>query len=557
MNMLTTIKKRPPSKVMRLHRLGAFHQSRLSFMRVLLRRLKQQQWQFQRPLWRLDTGVGVATYQATTPNGNSYTLIAFTHSLTDEQRSDRVIASAWDATFTLFDGIPTERDIARLKKNVPLQEAGRIRQSELCLSRANRSVRLFQYVIDCLAQGRQPDINRVNEVGYLMRTTAVYGSSKFGAADRTTWAQRTEFAGSFQPELLTVWLIRTFTIDLIEHLAYARSGKKAVKLKPTIKRCFGIGNSTGLGMAPFLINHPSLMHSWIDARESALAKVRRLKTASKIDIEVFLQRLNSAIRMSQQWKVKDDHQMQKIHALEQGLTRLKKYLHTRCVLQQDDPWDKLYRWAEKELDLETQEQLVSLLFEPYGNIVDELADGMSMKEENYFHINGKMSLYQLKKIILENYQWALDIDFKDKESIRRIWYVSQEKLEPRLGDRFREDLADYEQPLAPGRDIVNAYESIQHDADSLSVADFLLLHPEHRHIIRRLQLTKRLPYAEIQDNTISAHLLPLDLLRCKLSFFGATKFDPRSDRWLRITMFQGCPYPDELAESDPDEAFYC
>ena len=51
-------------------------------------------------------------------------------------------------------------------------------------------------------------------------------------------------------------------------------------------------------------------------------------------------------------------------------------------------------------------------------------------------------------------------------------------------------------------------------------------------------------------------MVPVDLLRCKLSFFGATKFDPRSDRWLRITMYQGAPFPDELERCDPDDMVY-
>lgn len=37
---------RSPETVMRLARMGSFHQSRLSFMRVLLRRLKSENWRF-------------------------------------------------------------------------------------------------------------------------------------------------------------------------------------------------------------------------------------------------------------------------------------------------------------------------------------------------------------------------------------------------------------------------------------------------------------------------------------------------------------------------------
>ena len=85
---------------------------------------------------------------------------------------------------------------------------------------------------------------------------------------------------------------------------------------------------------------------------------------------------------------------------------------------------------------------------------------------------------------------------------------------------------------------------------------FLLAHPEHRHMARRMQLAAPLDYAEIRDNTIDAAMVPIDLLRCKLSFFGATKFDPRSDRWLRITMYQGAPFPDELDRCDPDDMVY-
>ena len=38
----------------------------------------------------------------------------FQHDLPDDMRSDRVIASAWDATFTLYDGRPTLDDLERL-----------------------------------------------------------------------------------------------------------------------------------------------------------------------------------------------------------------------------------------------------------------------------------------------------------------------------------------------------------------------------------------------------------------------------------------------------------
>ena len=71
-----------------------------------------------------------------------------------------------------------------------------------------------------------------------------------------------------------------------------------------------------------------------------------------------------------------------------------------------------------------------------------------------------------------------------------------------------------------------------------------------RHVVRRAFIVEKFPYSEIQDNTIGSNLMPIDMLRLKLSFFGALKFDPKSDKWLRICMFQGAPLPTDLKNFD-------
>jgi hypothetical protein len=550
-----SIINRPASVVMKLARMGSFHQSRLSFMRVLLRRLKAENWQFRQGEWRIDKhGVGVATYEAIGPE-RTYTLVAFAHDLPEEKRSDRVIAEAWDATFTLHDGTISQDDITRLAANVPRQEAGRISGQELVLSRANRSVRLFDYVVDCLARGQQPDRQTIEPIGYLMRTTAVYGSGKFGAADRSLWADRPEFSGSFQPELLAVWLIRSFTIDIVEHMARQRAPETAIKLDPDIRRRIGVGNSTGLGMAPFLINHPALIHAWINARETALTRVRQLPHAKGGMIANLTRLVQRALVNATEWTTDSPYQKQKTAGLRDDLTKLLEFL-TNFDPTTASPYNAIFEWGEQNLSLEGQEQLVSLLIEGHGALVDDLAVTMSADETSSFHIDGSMTIGKIKHILDEAYSWVNDIDYREKAAQARVWYVSEEKLEPRLGERFEEPIEPYEQPLAPGRDIVAARKTLSQWDDSTSIASFLLAHPEHRHIIRRVQIVASLPYAEIQDNTIAADMQPIDLLRCKLSFFGASKFDPRSDRWLRITMYQGAPFPDELAGLDPDDLAY-
>ena len=79
---------------------------------------------------------------------------------------------------------------------------------------------------------------------------------------------------------------------------------------------------------------------------------------------------------------------------------------------------------------------------------------------------------------------------------------------------------------------------------------FLAKCPEFRHVVRRAFIVEKFPYSEIQDNTIGKSIVPIDMLRLKLSFFGALKFDPRSDKWLRICMFQGAPLPQQLKNYD-------
>jgi len=546
------IAPRPPATVMRLARLGSFHQTRLSFMRVLLRRLAAENWRFERRAFAIDArGVGEAVYTMHGP-ARSYSLIVFAHDLPPERRSDRMIATAWDATFTLFDGVPGAGDIARLRANVPRQEAGRVSASELSVSRANRSVRLFDHVLEALCAGRQPDPAQVDAVGYLMRTTAVYGSGKLGAADREAIEERPEFAPPFQPEMLSVWLTRAFVMDLIEEMARQRAPGQAVALEPALRRRFGIGNSTGLGLAPFLLSHPILFNNWIAAREEALARVRNLPDADSQDRAALAELVARARAYVALWRSDHPVQRQRIARLSADLDRLAAHL-TRAPLAGARPWNRLWLWAEESLSEEGQECLLSLFIEPHGDLVDDLAATMSARESEGFAIDGAMTVGRLRAILEDVYGWALAIDWTAPEAQARAWYVSAAKLEPRLGERRETALEAYEQPLAPGRDAALAWAALADAPAASPVATFLMRHPEHRHILRRAQIAARHPYAEIRDNTIAADLMPIDMLRAKLSFFGAGHFDPRSDRWVRINMFRGAPFPHELHDMPADD----
>jgi len=537
---------RDPDHVMRLSRMGSTHPMRLSFMRVLLRRIEKEGWSFDRPVWEVDDrGVGRAVYRARGPE-RTYSLVAFAHDLPDEMRSDRVIATAWDATFALVDGEATTADLDRLANNVPLQEAGRISGKELALSRANRSVRLFSHVVDRLSKGQQPDVAEIDAVGYLMRTTAVYGSGKFGAADREDICDRPELKAPFQAEMLSVWLTRAFTVDIAEHLARMRGGVSAARLDPDLRRRLGVGNSTGLGMAPFLVRHPALLNAWMTTRETALARVRALSVATPTELLVFRKALADARQNADLWHSEHPAQVAKLAALRADLAQLALYFETGWDHSAPQLWNDLWLWGEAQLSEEGQECLLALMLEPYGDIVDDLADGLDADETARFAIDGAMTVGRLRRLIAEDYGWTRRFDFADPAQSARFWYVSEEKLEPRLGDRRAEAGQEREQPLGIAQAVSTLSNALAVWEDSDRLARFLLAQPEHRHTVRRIQMLHGLPYAEIRDNLLDSGMLPIDILRCKLAFFGATRFDPRSDRWVRISLFQGMPYPDEL-----------
>ena len=539
---------------MRLARLGAFHQTRLSFLRAMLRHVAGAGYRFGYERWDIgDDGVGAAVYAARGPE-RTYSLVCFAHDLDPALRTDRVIAEAWDTTCVLYDGIPDAGEIDRLRANAPKQEAGRYRPTDLILSRANKSARLFDRVVDCLAAGRQPAAAQLDETGYVMRTTAVYGNGKFGIADRRRYAGRAGFGGPFRMEMFTVWMIRQFVADLVDHMARAGGGAGAAPLDRALRRCLGIGNSTGLGLGPFIVNHPALFARWIECREAALARVCAQAEASPETRREFRQWIARARADIAGWTVSDPVQAEKIARLAEDLDRLDAF--AACLGPAASPWARIRDWAAAQLSLEGQELALSLLIEPHGALVDDLADSMAVEEADMLPAGFPGCVRELRDRIEDGHGWALRTDYARPDAQARFWYVSANKLEPRLGERWTEPGADLELPLATGRDIAACHADLGKAAPGETLADFLLRRPEHRHTVRRLLDPDMGPYGEIRDNLVGADLLPLDLLRCKLAFFGATHFDPKSDRWLRINMFRHAPYPDELHAMPPDDWIY-
>ena len=547
------IELRHPNEVMKLSRLGSFHQSKLSFLRSFLSEFKD--WEFKKDLFDLDKdGFGIAIYSFKKKE-RIYSLVCFANKINDDERSDRVIATKWDAAFTLHDGTPTKADIERLKNEVPKQEVGRLSYKELTLSRANKSVRVFDHVVNSLSEGKQPNLDLLSSVGYLYRTTAVYGSGKFGLADRFRIKNREEINGPFRLEMMLVYLVRQFTFDQVNHVAKCKNPSKAVSLDKSICKNLGIGNSTGLGMAPFIVNHPTLLNNWILTRETALKKIREIKKVKPQDSLLFKNSLKKSLANITSWNTESSYQQKKIRDLLKDVQKLIKFIENDFNFDGDYPFNQIYLWLEKNSCEECTEYVVSLMMEPFDEIIKPLIYQMSSDEDQFFNIPTSRKIYELKKILVNKYSEILKIDFEKKENNHKFWFISKNKEEPRLADRYVEQGSELEQPLAIARDIKKLYERIEYLDKDLSIAEFLKENSDLRHVVRRAFIIEKFPYSEIQDNTISESVIPIDMLRLKLSFFGALKFDPRSDKWLRICMFQGAPLPTDLKNYD-DQLVY-
>ncbi|NQY19878.1 MAG: DUF3726 domain-containing protein [Campylobacteraceae bacterium] len=540
MKLINNLALRESSDVMNLKRMGAMHQSRISFTRTLVRKMANENWIVKKSLWDLcENGYGTVIYELKTPN-SIYNLVVFSNYIEDHERNDRVIAEKWDVTFTLIDGEVSSKLLKMLKDNVPLQEAGRNTNRAMVLARANKSVRVFNHIVESLACGKQPDCDELSKVGYILRTTAVYGSGKFGITDFDNLKDKVDFSQSFSAEMCAVYILRQFSLDLVNYLAKNKGKDKSVTLDKNIQRYLGIGNATGLGMAPYLIKHPKVVDNWLYQRESALSQVSLEKiTKEKIkEIKKYLyrakQHLNEVITINENQKKLNIIAANEIDSIIEIIEN---------SLVSNNIWAKIIKEI-KVFSYEAQECTISSLIELFPSLVDEYANKMTIDEQALELTD--ISLSDLKTILREKYSWAINIDFTKDDNNYWFWYVSQDKEEPRLGIRNVDNGSELEQPLDIARQANKLYNKIKDMNNEDTISKFLLLNPEFTSITRRVWTMGHCVMGEIQANVLAKDFLPMDLLRAKLAMFGATKFDPRSDRWVQVTFYQSAPLLDEI-----------
>ena len=525
---------RSSATVMNLPRLGSLYESCFSFTHLLMRHMVKHQWQTKLAKWELNqNGFGTVIYELKTPTQH-YSTVLFIKHVEPENRSERVIAREWDITFALVKGRQlSDAFINDLRQNVPTQEYGRYSEDILVLSRANKSVRMFDHIVERLASGQQPDLDLIRQVGYIVRTTAVYGNGKFGISDFE--ALDDDFDQSYRAQMYAVYVVRYFSLQWVEWIAKQRSSQ-AVTIHPELSVCLGIGNSTGLGMAPYLMRHPQVIDHWMSQKEQALTEIARLAPSPKQykALETLLQR---AIRYVQQTVTIDERQKA---LYEQAALELRQWLDQSPSQSAYPSWGEWIK-ANETLSLDAQEIFISALLEIHPDISHPYAAQMNVVER--LTLDPSLCVESLIKRIEQHYAWALSIDFNHTDNMHWLWYQSENKQEPRLG--IRQALTDVkpnqELPMNVAQRVTQLYSALKQSPLTQSIGSFLLNHPQWSDLAHRVSSMHHCLLGEIQTNALAKDTLPLDLLRAKLSFYGASKFDPRSDRWLRVTFYQGAP----------------
>lgn len=533
---------RPEREVMDPADMGGARATRHSFVRTMIRRATAKGWKIKRTRFDIDPGgCGAAVYRVRAES-MTFSFVIFSQQI--REHTDRVIAKAWDITAALVEGTVDEERLARLQSQVPLQERGRAEPGSIIWTRANRSERFFEYVVDRLAGGRQPESAVFGGSPYVIRSTAFYSNGKCGLADFEHFADDHPLSAPYRAHMLSAWLLREFSYDLVEACA-AHRNPDAATLAGEWRRYLGMGNATGLGMVPYAINHPEVLNAWSELRELPLAAVTdRAAETTDPDVDRVIELFARAI---------DYLAEQDLNVSGPFLPGPELAAQLRLLLQDLRVWRSTgsFRGTETKRIWEAlhdaagaagpeERGLVATILTELTSDLDEDVEARLRCDESRPLAAG-MKCGELAARIDTDYAWVAEHDFADPQQNRYFWFSSADNEEPRRG-RLGEDPGE---SVQHGVDVARAVSKLRHvllavDANT-TVAEFLLARPHHRHTAARVQNIGPLRYGEVHDNLCGAEFLPLNVQRYQLSVYGMENYTPQSTDWLRVTMLSGGP----------------
>ena len=548
---------RPASVVMDPTDMTGARATRHSFSRALVRRAASHGWQIERPQFDIDRlGCGTAVYRVEA-EGHVWSFVAFSQRLAPGERTDRVIAKSWDVTAALVEGEVDQARIQRMSTQVPLQEDGRAEAGALIWTRANRSERFFDYVVDRLAHGEQPERDKFGCSPYVMRSTAFYSNGKCGLADFERFSSDHPFAVPYRAHMLAAWLLRELSYDLVEQCAALRSPAAAVRLSGDWRRYLGLGNATGLGMVPYVINHPEVLDAWARLREMPLAQVLTRRVApGDSDVERVVGLLRRAITcLAEQTEL----------VPEPYLANPDLALQVAPVARLLDEWrdsgevagtpiSTMWRTlhdAAAATGPECRGVVASVLTELAADLDDTVEAFLRCDESRPLSPGTRCK--DVLATLDASYAWVEQFDFTDPSQTRHFWFSSADNEEPRRARRGEDPGESVEHGIDIARSISELRTDLSGVPGTTSIAEFLLAHPWHRSSVCRVQSVGNLAYGEVRANLLAADFVPLHVQRLQLAVYGMENFNPQSTDWLRVTLLSGAPRIADLRTDTADD----
>lgn len=548
---------RPAEVVLDPTDMGGARCTRHSFARSMIRRAIQHGWHVERERFDIDAGGrGAAIYRADAQE-HTFRFVVFSRVLDEGERTDRVIAAAWDVTAALVTGEVDDDRLASLSSQVPLQERGRAEAGTLIWTRANRSQRFFNYVVDRLAAGAQPEADAVGASPYVLRSTAFYSNGKFGLIDFEGLDSAHPLAVPYRAHMLAAWLLREFSYDLVEHCAALRSAS-AVRLAGGWQRYFGLGNATGLGMVPYVINHPQMLNAWARLRELPLATVlsRSIEPSHPDVTRVQALLLRAVSYLEGQRELATAPYLpgpELAHALRLVVEAADEFASRGTISGQQVamPWTELHRIAD-EAGPEVRGVVASVLTELTDPIVDEIVES-GLRCDEAHPVRSGMTCGELAGLIREHYAWVDSFEFAEPAQQHHFWFSSLNNEEPRRAVRGLDPGEAVQHGVDIARMVVRLRDDLAGLGEGATVAEFLATFPRHRAAVARVQTVGTLEYGEVRSNLLAREFLPLNVQRLQLAVYGMENYSPQSTDWLRVTLFSGAPRVEDLAAGSADD----
>ncbi|WP_113904818.1 MULTISPECIES: hypothetical protein [Brevibacterium] len=534
--------------------LGAMQPNRLSASRSFMAKMIREKWRIEREIFDVDgRGNGEARYSITTPEG-ALTFIAFMQEPSHENRTGRIIGTSWDMTGALLDGVATTDQVRATREEIPRLYEGRATGNTLVWFRSNQSLRVFSAVRAALAQGEQPDTKDLRTVGYIMRNTGLDGNGTFGTIPFAAIRSGHPLKASYHAQMLSAYLMRELSVDLVEELARLDAPETAVRLDPSIKRLIGVGNGSALGLAMLFYNRPVLVHSYISAY---LTVIDHVLTSDDIgtadDLASLESHLDRTIRyrsfLTTSYRFFTSN-MEIVADLRRIRAKIRAAIRGEVVPTPGlTVLGTIHREASAQVSKEALHSFNTLLMELVPDYCNRVAEECLSFDE-HLDLDPTTDLKTIEDIIRTDYRWALELPLNHEDYRDRVWYQSRAAEEPRSGPR--EEVPEAHELIQSYPVQVRALLSAIEVAEAgTGIGELLAERPELEYIARLVLALKDKPYATAHADPHDIDFVPVWVIRFVNSFIhGLDRTEDHMGRDVRGLIFESAPFRDEIAEAD-------